>query len=319
MAATLITGATGFIGSHLAESLCARGEELVGWSRRSSWPEELTFLNESVALSPVDLADRESVRGAIADLAPERIYHLAGQAHVAKGEVQPELTWKSNVDTTRHLLEAAAELPQPPRVLLIGSGYVYGAPESGRITDASALHPRGAYAISKAASDLLALHYFQTHGLPTMVVRLFNNIGPRQQPSFAIASFAQQIARIEAGLEEPVLFTGSLSALRDFTDVRDSARAVAAMMASGEPGDVGIVAQGRSRPVSALLEGLLSLSTATIEVRQDPSRVRSHEEPHLAIEPELVARRTGWMPTIPLEQSLRDTLDYWRARVAATG
>jgi GDP-4-dehydro-6-deoxy-D-mannose reductase len=184
-------------------------------------------------------------------------------------------------------------------------------------TEDSPLRPNNPYAVSKVAQDLLGLQYYLAHKVPVVRVRPYNHTGPGQSPRFVAPSFAQQIARIEAGLQEPVLKVGNLGASRDFTDVRDIVRAYHLAVTQGVAGEVYNLASGRPQSVLGLLEMLLSYSRADIRVERDPSRYRPVDVPVVYGSAEKFHRCTGWEPGIPFEQTLRDILDYWRLELAA--
>jgi len=185
-------------------------------------------------------------------------------------------------------------------------------------TEESPLRPNNPYAVSKVAQDFLGLQYHLAYGLPVVRVRPFNHTGPGQSPRFVVPAFASQIARIEVGLQEPVLRVGNLDAARDFSDVRDIVRAYHLAVTEGEPGEVYNLASGRPQPVRGLLETLLGYSQVKIRVERDEERSRPVDVPVVYGSAEKFHRQTGWEPQIPFEQTLRDTLEYWRGQVAGS-
>jgi GDP-4-dehydro-6-deoxy-D-mannose reductase len=202
---------------------------------------------------------------------------------------------------------------------VIGSNEEYGAPQPDELpqTEESPLRPNNPYAVSKVAQDFLGLQYYLAYGLPVVRVRPFNHTGPGQSPRFVVPAFASQIARIEAGLQEPVMRVGNLDAARDFSDVRDIVRGYHLAVTKGEPGEVYNLASGRPQSVRGLLETLLGYSQVKIRVEIDPERYRPVDVPVAYGSAEKFRQRTGWMPQIPFEQTLRDTLEYWRGQVEA--
>jgi GDP-4-dehydro-6-deoxy-D-mannose reductase len=264
-----------------------------------------------------DLRERAEVRRALRRLRPEWIFHLAAHAHVGASWEHPEATILDNILGQLHLMEAAVLLRPLPCVLVVGSNEEYGAVRAGRIDERAPLCPMTPYGVSKVAQDLLGLQYFLSHGLPVVRVRPFNHFGPRQRPNFAIASFACQVARIEAGRQPPRLLVGSLDVKRDFTDVRDVAAAYLAAMERGEPGEVYNIGSGRLRPLRDAVDGLLRLSPRRIAVHVRRDRQRRVEVPGHRCDATRLRRATGWRPIYPFARSLRDTLDYWRLREGA--
>ena len=199
-------------------------------------------------------------------------------------------------------------------MLVIGSNEEYGAPRSNELplTEENPLRPNNPYAVSKVAQDFLGLQYYLSYGLPVVRVRPFNHTGPGQSPRFVVPAFASQIARIEAGLQEPVMKVGNLEAARDFTDVRDMVQAYHLAATQGKPGEVYNLASEQPQSVREMLEMLLSYAQVEIRVERDPNRYRPVDVPVVYGSSEKFHRLTGWTPQIPFEQTLQDTLAYWR-------
>ena len=313
----LITGATGFAGGHLVESL-AGSHRLVGWGRSTPRP-ELARLIESQA---VDLLDRDQVRHAIASLRPATIFHLAGAPQVAESWRDTAKPLEGNVLATSHLLDAIRRAGLTCRVLVTGSAAVY-APSDAPIKEEGTLAPGNPYALSKLAQEQLAMRAFADDGMDIVMVRPFNHTGPRQPPAFVAPSMARQIALIEKGDVEPVIRVGNLDARRDFTDVRDVVRAYWALLdmemksPAARPDTVYNVCSGRGVRLGDLLDRLISLGGVKVEVRQDPGRYRPSDIPVLVGDPSRLRAATGWEPRIPLDRTLADLLADWRARVSA--
>ena len=219
-----------------------------------------------------------------------------------------------------HLLDAVRSLGLRPAVLVVGSAEEYGPvrPEDMPIREETPLRPASPYAVSKVAQGALALLYGPAGGLRVVLTRTFHHTGPGRGEAFAESSFARQIAEIEAGRREPVLRVGNLDAVRDFADVRDVVRAYWMLLEKGEGGRAYNVCSGRGRRIRELLDILLAASVARVEVRTDPDRLRPSDVPAQVGDPARLRSATGWEPTIPLERSLQDLLDDWRARVAAS-
>lgn len=311
----LITGVGGFAGSHLADALLARREaEVWGCVIGGGRPH---YLSPEVQLIEADLRSPEAALALLDRVRPDRIYHLAGQSFPQQSWIDPWDTLESNLRPQVNLFEAILRLGLRPRVLVIGSNEEYGRvpPEELPVRETASLQPHSPYGVSKVAQDLLGLQYYLARGLHTVRVRPSNHLGPRQNERFVAPAFAQQIARIEAGLQPPVMRVGNLSAQRDFTDVRDIVRAYWIVLEHGDPGEVYNVGSGRAVPVQAILDGLLALTTADIRVEVDPALLRPSDSPAQVCDPGKLRARTGWEPRIALEQTLRDLLDYERARL----
>jgi GDP-4-dehydro-6-deoxy-D-mannose reductase len=316
----LITGITGFAGCHLAEALLTSKEVLLyGTSRRAQWPPPWRHLADRVTLRACDLCDPAACETLVREIQPEQIYHLAGYASTGRSFREPDAAWAGNLGATRSLYEAIERWGGRPRILYIGSGLVYGDSENGdRPQDERCLLcPSSPYASSKAAADLASYQYTRAPGLDIVRVRPFNHIGPGQSPDFAIAHFAQQIAAIEksppaARAELTYLQTGNLSPQRDFTDVRDMVRAYMLLMEHGRKGEAYNVGSGEVHGMQELLDQLLSLSGAKIQVRQEAGLVRAAETNIVRADPSKLRRETGWQSRFPLRQTLADILDYWR-------
>jgi GDP-4-dehydro-6-deoxy-D-mannose reductase len=312
---SLITGAGGFAGSHLADYLLAQPDadtEVWGGDRigqpRPYHPPGLKLLG-------VDLRDPAATRQLIEHVRPNRVYHLAAQAFVGASWANPWETLETNLRSQVNVLEAIRDMCPDARVLVLGSNEEYGhvAAEDLPVPETHPLRPASPYGVSKVGQDLLGLQYHLSHGLHIVRVRPFNHIGPRQDRKFVAPAFAAQIAAIEAGRQPPVMRVGHLGARRDFTDVRDMVRAYTLALEQGEPGEVYNIGSGRSRGIQELLDALLSFSSAAILVEVDPARLRPSDVPNVVCDATKFRTRTGWAPRLPFEQSLKDLLDYERA------
>jgi len=313
---SLITGISGFAGSHLAEHLLAIGEDDLWGVVHRSIGHAQSFADR-VHLAKGDLRDADAVRKLLAEVRPTHIYHLAGQAYVPVSWQDPCATLETNIRPQVNLLQAVIDLELETRILAVGSNEVYGraAIEDLPILEETPLRPMNPYGVSKAAQDLLGLQYFLSHGLHLIRMRPFNHIGPRQNKRFVASQFARQIAEIEAGLRPPILYVGNMSAQRDFTDVRDTVRAYRLALLHGLPGEVYNVGTGEPRSVQVLLDEMLTCSTEAIRIEVDPSRFRTADIPVSYCDAQKLRSHTGWKPTIPFEQTVRDILDDWRGRV----
>jgi GDP-4-dehydro-6-deoxy-D-mannose reductase len=321
----LITGAGGFVGGHLAAFLASLnasaapeqpGIELHGTILNDEQRPALSALG--MTLHQVDLCDPEGVRAVLEAVRPDRIYHLAGQAYVPLSFAQPWNTLETNIRAPLNLMQVIHDLGlTETRLLVVGSAEMYGvvSPEQMPLTEMTPFAPASPYSVSKIAQDMLALQFHLSYHLHTVRVRSFNHIGPGQSDRFAVAAFASQIARIELGQAEPVVYVGDLSAERDLTDVRDVVRAYYLALEHGTAGAVYNVCSNLAYPMRTVLDRLISLSVRPVTVQVDPSRLRPIDIPRLLGDYSMLRAQTGWQPTISLEQTLGDILNDWRQRL----
>lgn len=313
----LITGVTGFVGSHMAEYLLDRDIEVYGTVRWRSRMENILPITHRIHLIECEMKDPVSVRRALSAAEPDHIYHLAAQSFVPTSWSAPGETLDNNLIGELNLFEACRSLGLNPLIQVACSSEEYGQvyPDETPIKETNPLRPLSPYAVSKVAQDMLGYQYHQSYGLNVVRTRAFNHSGPRRGDVFVESNFAKQIASIEAGQQQPVIKVGNLEAVRDFTDVRDMVRAYRLALTKGEPGEVYNIASGRAVSIGKLLELLLASADVKIEVEEDPARLRPSDVPVLLGDASKFRRQTGWVPTIPLEQTLEDLLDYWRERM----
>ena len=311
----LITGITGFAGGHLTQILLDREDEIFGVARDQGVG--LSHLNQEITPVIADLQDFEVVNTLLADVRPDAIYHLAGQAFVPTAWADPWSTLENNIRPQLNILEAMVKQKSKARLLIVASNQVYGPVTADQlpVNEETPLRPDNPYGVSKVAQDILGLQYFLSHGIDVLRVRAFNHIGPRQNPVFVSASFARQIAQIEAGLTEPVIRVGNLEAKRDFTDVIDVMRAYTLLVDYGEPGEAYNVGTGRAYSIRYLLDVLLSYTHQEIKIEQDETRMRPSDISVIYADNSKLRSTTGWEPTITFEDSLKHVLDYWREEV----
>lgn len=314
----LITGITGFVGSHLAEYALAQHAEVYGAYRWRSKTENIDHLRDRIGLVECDLRDLSSVQSLLAVANPDFVVHLAGQSFVQASWHSPAETMTTNIIGQVNLLEAIrAHGGRPPRCLAIGSSEEYGlvSDDALPITETCPLLPLSPYAVSKVAQDLMGFQYFRSYGLPIVRTRAFNHEGPRRGDVFVTSNFARQVAEIEAGAREAVIAVGNLRAVRDYTDVRDIVRGYWLLLEQGKPGEVYNLCSGRGWAIQEILDALLAESRVKpIAVQEDPARLRPSDVPVLIGDASKIERETGWRPRIPFEQTLRDLLEYWRHR-----
>lgn len=304
----LVTGATGFAGSHLLERLVESHDRVAAWSHHGG-PRD-TAGNAQVTWQAVDLLDRAAVLAAVRELRPSVIYHLAGIPHVAESWMNAAEAIEVNALGTHHLLDAVADVSPSCRVVVAGSALVYRQAERALRED-DPVGPSEPYGVSKLAQEMLALQA----STDVVVARPFNHAGPRQRPSFVTSSFAKQIAEIEAGLREPVIEVGNLDSRRDISDVRDTVRGYEALAASGKPHHVYNICSGTAYRVGDLLEELVRLARVEVSVKQDPQRLRPSDNPLVLGDHSRATADTGWRPAIRIEQTMADLLSWWRGEL----
>ncbi len=312
----LITGMSGFAGTALADFLLRETRWLLTGASSSASGERI---NARVQWWQVDLHDADATRRLIRYERPDIIFHLAAQASVPKSWDAPWDTFETNVHGTLNLFEAVIKAHTTPRIIVVGSNEVYGAPASPAdipFTESHPLHPNNPYGVSKVAQETLAMQYRYSHGLDVVVVRPFNHIGPGQKPIYVISDFAHQIAEIEAGKHEPVMKVGNLAAQRDFTDVRDTVEAYYRVARFADSGRIYNVCSGVPRSIDEVFKLLLEQSKVHIDVQTDPTKFRIVDTPVSYGDNSLLKQEVGWQPRVPLQTTITDTLNYWRQRVS---
>jgi len=307
----LVTGAGGFVGSHLIELLERDHSDIEAWLRPGTEP---LVRGERVKWIDIEMHDRAAVARAIAGSPPAEIYHLAGVPHVGGSWEHTHETFAGNVLATHHLFDAVRRAAIKPRVLISSSAFVY-APVNRAISEIDLVRPNSPYGTSKVAQEMLSKRAWEDDGIPALIARSFNHVGPRQSPAFVASSIAKQIAEIEAGAKPPTLAMGNLDSQRDIMDVRDTVRAYRAMMQSAKPGIPYNVCSGIPVPIRALLNVMTAKARVPITVEQDPARFRPNDTPLVLGDRRRLESDTGWMPQIPLDQTVEDLIAYWRERV----
>jgi GDP-4-dehydro-6-deoxy-D-mannose reductase len=311
----LITGIAGFAGSHLAELALREGADVMGTILPGSPADNLAALQKDVATIPCDLTEPGAAAAVLRATHPDRVFHLAGASVVGTSWALRADVLRTNLEATYQLCEGLRRHPVP--CLVVSSGEIYGAvPEAEQpIPESRPPAPLSPYALSKACQELYVGYYARCEGLPLVVVRAFNHVGPRQGPGFVWSDVARQVAAIEQGAGPAVLEIGTTTTRRDFTDVRDMVRAYWLLLARAGPGDTYNAASGTTVSIQEIVEGFLARAARPIEVRQVPQRVRPVDIRVLSGDASRLRALTGWAPTVPLRQSLEDVLDDWRHRV----
>ncbi len=317
----LITGATGFVGSHLIEYLLKKKEDIFIFAtqKHRSNLENVTHLlkEKRVKWLPMDITDSHSVLDVIKESKPDWCFHLCAQSFVPSSWNAPKETMMSNVIGTINLLEAMRIFAPGASIQIAGSSEEYGMckAEEVPIKEENPLRPLSPYAVSKVAEDLLGYQYFKSYGQRIVRTRGFNHTGPRRGQVFVCSDFAKQIVEIEKGLREPIIYTGNLEARRDFTDVRDMVNAYYLALEKGVSGEVYNICTGSAYLMQEILETLLSKSKAKIKAEQDPGKMRPSDVPILCGDNSRFRKATGWKPEIPFETTLNDLLEFWRRKL----
>ncbi len=309
----LITGATGFAGRHLRDLLPASKYAVFG----TCFPQPPRESEHHIFL--LDLRSERDVYDAVRTVCPQWVFHLAAVSNVRQSWDRRKETMETNVMGTFYLLEAIKKYAADARVLFVSSSDIYGEMSAGGGTAGRPVGEDGAfelinpYGLSKLEGELLSRFYCRIDALDIVIARPFPHTGPGQTPDFVCSDWARQVIRIERGAQESVLKVGNLNVRRDFTDVRDVVRAYLLLMQKGGRGEVYNICRGEAVPLRAILDILLSHSARVIDVETDTAKLRPSDISYLAGDNGKIRRATGWQPVIPLEQTLRDLLDYWRS------
>lgn len=308
----LITGAGGFIGSHLVDSCLAKGFDVVATVHEKT--SNLDHVKDKINTVRVDVSDKDAVEKIIAEEKPDYIFHMAAQSFVMPSWKDPETTLNTNVLGTLNVLEAARKLEKKPIILLACSSAAYGLnyPDEIPIKESKEFRPSSPYGVSKASTDYLGLAFWRAYDLKIFRLRIFNTIGPRKTGS-AIAEWAQQVAEIEAGKREKLQY-GGLDSVVDFTDIRDHLDAIWTLIEKGTAGEAYNICTGTGRKMKDVLDSLVKLAKAPVNMAHDPARIRPGDDP-IFVGDNSKLNKLGWQPKIGFEQTLQDTLDWWRSQV----
>lgn len=313
----LITGITGFAGSHLADyCLEMRGVDVYGIIRWRSRTENIEHMRDRIELLECDLRDAGSTRDVIEKVKPDYIFHLAAQSFVPTSWNAPSESLMTNVIGELNIFEAVRKIKLDCRIQLACSSEEYGLVQEDElpISEDNQLRPLSPYGVSKVGQDLLGYQYYMSYKMDIVRTRGFNHTGPRRAPVFVCSDFARQITEIEKGLKKPVIRVGNLDSRRDFTDVRDMVKAYFLALERGKSGSVYNICSEKSWSMKEVLDMLLSLTEAKIRIEQDEDRLRPSDVPLLLGDCSRFKKDTGWRPLIPFEQTLEDIMAYWRSR-----
>ncbi|MEI8349148.1 MAG: GDP-mannose 4,6-dehydratase [Candidatus Omnitrophota bacterium] len=314
----LITGITGFVGSHFAEYLLKKGDiKIYGLVRWRSDIKNISHIKDKLTLYEADIRDFMSVKSTIEKIMPDKIFHLAAQSFVGTSFNAPQETLTTNIIGELNIFEAVKALGINPPIQICGSSEEYGLVHKNElpIKETNPLRPLSPYAVSKVTQDLLGYQYFKSYGLNIIVTRAFNHTGRRRGEPFVSSNFSKQIAMIEKGKQDPVIHVGNLEAIRDFNDVRDVVRAYWSSLEKCRPGEVYNICSGKGYRIQEVLDILLSYTKVKVKIKQDPERMRPSDVPVLIGDCSKFKEETGWSPEIPFEKTLEDLLNYWRENV----
>jgi GDP-4-dehydro-6-deoxy-D-mannose reductase len=316
---SLITGCAGFAGSHLADYLLGKGDEVVALLGINEDRANIQHVEKHLQVVVADLREFDRVRELMQSSRPQRIYHLAAFSSPAESFENPELTYQVNFMGTLNLLTAWLRAGMDCRFLLVSSGDVYGIVPREKLPmrEEMELHPLNPYAGSKAAAEILALQFFRSYGLPIVRVRPFNHTGPRQSSKFVCSKFARQVAEINLGVRPPTILAGNIHVVRDFSDVRDIVRGYCELLESGAPGEVYQLCSGHPVSIESILQTVVSLASKPVQVSVDKSLVRNHEAAEVWGDYSKARLAVGWEPRHDLTDTLRGLELYWEVRLGS--
>jgi len=322
MKKVLITGISGFVGSHLAELLINEGVEVHGAIRWRAPLDNISHIpSNKLTLHNMDIRDLVSCMNVIGEVKPDYIFHLAGQSYVPESWNAPAETLTTNIVGTANILEAIRKQGIDTVMQMAGSSEEYGLvlPKEVPITESHPLRPQSPYGVSKVACDLLCQQYYRSYGIKTVITRAFNHEGARRGEVFVTSNFAKQIAMIEKKRLPPVIKVGNLGARRDYTDVKDMVRAYWLAVQHCTYGEPYNICSGKAWVIGDMLNYLIALSpmSGEIKVETDPTRMRPSDVPNLVGSCNKFRCITGWAPKIDFVETLMDTLDYWRAKTTS--
>lgn len=313
MMKALIIGAAGFVGGYLAKYLAETCNMDVHVTKLPQ--EQISY--ENIKEYDLDILEKEEIVSLLFEIRPDYIFHLAAQSSVGTAWRNPGLTIDINIKGSVNVMDAVRELYYKPRILLIGSGEEYGHIKEGEIpiNENNRIRPGNIYAATKACQNMIGSIYANAYDMQIVMVRAFNHIGPTQASIFVVSDFCRQVAEIEKGLREPVMYVGNLNSKRDFTDVRDVVKAYSTLIEQGKAGETYNVGSGHSITIKVILDIIISFSQKEIRILIDKNKIRPVDVPIIEADIKKISGLTGWKPEIPLKQTIKETLNYWRERV----
>ena len=309
----LIVGAAGFVGNHLINHIQSNYPD---WEIFATKMPNEQIEKDNIKIFDLDITKQDEIDNLLNEIKPDYIFHLAAQSSVALSWKDPQLTIDVNIKGTVNLLDGIRKLDNKPKVLLIGSGEEYGRIKDDElpINEDNKTRPGNIYAVTKVTQNMIGKLYADAYDLHIMNTRSFNHTGPNQSTMFVVPDFCEQVAQIEKREEEPYIHVGNLSAKRDFTDVRDVVRAYCLIMEKGKQGETYNVGSGKAIEVHEILNMILKETTAKIEVVTDPEKLRIIDVPIIEADITKLKNDTGWEPEIPLEQTIKETLAFYRGQ-----
>jgi len=314
----LVTGASGFVGKYFCEFIKSKSDFKIHAVVHSTKRTSQILSDQNINLVQLDLKDQKKVFEAINKIKPDYIIHLAALTSPQKSFTDPQDTLVTNITAELNILEAIRlQNLIDTKLLIISSSEIYGliGPSDNPVSETTMLKPTSPYAVSKITQDYLGFQYYLTHKIKCIIVRPFNHIGPRQIDKFVISDFSKQIAEIEKGKRKPEIVVGNLNAKRDFTDVRDVVRGYYSLLKKGIPGEVYNIGSGKSYYIKDILNKLIGMSGVKISIKIDENKFKPGDVPDIICDNSKLSKATGWKPEIPLDKTLKDTLDYWRSIV----
>lgn len=314
----LITGIAGFVGSHLAELCLSRGDDVFGTVLSRESLKNLSGIREKIKIFECDLSQKEQVLKAIKEIQPDVIFHLAGQSFPSISFQMPQQTLSTNIFIALNIFEAVRELKIDPVIQVACSSDEYGLIKENElpVKETNPLRPMSPYAVSKVAVDMLAFQYYQSYQMKTIITRAFNHTGPRASAQTVSPRFAQQIALIEANKQEPIIKVGNLEAFRDFSDVRDIVKAYYLSTEKCEYGTPYNIGSGVAYQIKEILDILLSFSSIKVKIERDPALMRPEKVARIVCDFSKFQSTTDWKPSIKIEETLKNLLDYYRNETA---
>ncbi|HBJ79919.1 MULTISPECIES: GDP-mannose 4,6-dehydratase [Fusobacterium] len=311
MKKAMIIGAAGFVGGYLIDHL----KDDMNWEVYGTKLEIEKIERKDIEIYNLDILNKEEIIKIFKKIKPDYVFNLVAQSSVSLSWKNPLLTVDINIKGVINILEAVREIDKyNPRIILIGSSEEYGNVKEDEIPvkEENNLRPRNIYAVTKVCQNMIGKIYSDAYGMDIVNVRAFNHIGPKQAPIFVVSDFCKQVAEIEKGLREPIIYTGNLEAKRDFTDVRYIVRAYSALALNGKKGETYNIGSGKAVSIKEILDIILKNSTKNIEIRRDEKRYRPIDIPIIEADIEKLKEITDWEPEILLEESIKEILDYWR-------
>jgi len=311
----LITGITGFAGSHLVDYLLENtNAEIHGIQRWRSRTENVDHVADKISMYECDMRDAHSVTNVIKEVRPDRIFHLAAQSLVPASWKSPAETLSTNVLGQLNIFEAVKRVGISPRIQIAGSSEEYGLvlEDELPVKETNPLRPLSPYAVSKVSQDMMGYQYFKSFGMDIVRTRAFNHTGPRRPPVFVCSDFARQLVQVEIGARKPEIRVGNLDAKRDFTDVRDVVVAYWLALEKGKAGEVYNICSGSCYRIADVLDMLVDITGVKVKITQDETRMRPSDVPVLQGDNSKFCGLTGWKPRIPFEKTLSDLVEFWR-------